>query len=111
MKIPFLLDITNDKRQITVPNGRALEILPQQLQLKQTRPGETWLAFPVDEKGYNPLAADAPVYLLSNSFPFEDLSSRERAGFGRTGFGKGDPRRSNRSSEPRFPCSTPSLAC
>ncbi|MGB7821501.1 MAG: hypothetical protein WBL22_04840 [Candidatus Sulfotelmatobacter sp.] len=50
MKIPFLLDITNDKRQITVPNGRALEILPQQLQLKQTRPGETWLAFPVDEK-------------------------------------------------------------
>jgi len=31
-----------------------LEVLPHQLQLKQTGPGETWLAFPVDERGYNP---------------------------------------------------------
>jgi hypothetical protein len=54
MKILFLLDITNDRREITVPNGRALEVLPHQLQLKQTGPGETWLAFPVDDKGYNP---------------------------------------------------------
>jgi hypothetical protein len=54
MKILFLLDVTNDKQEITVPNGRALEVLPQQLQLKQTGPGETWLAFPVDEKRYNP---------------------------------------------------------
>lgn len=54
MKILFLLDIINDKQEITVPNGRALEVLPHQLQLKQTGPGETWLAFPIDEKGYNP---------------------------------------------------------
>jgi len=53
MKILFLLDITNDKSEITVPNGRALEVLPHQLQLKQTGPGETWLAFPLDERGYN----------------------------------------------------------
>jgi len=54
MKILFLLDITNHNSEITVPNGRALEVLPQQLQLKQTGPGETWLAFPVDENGYSP---------------------------------------------------------
>jgi len=54
MKILFLLDITNDKSEITVPNGRALEVLPHQPQLKQTGPDETWLAFPVDESGYNP---------------------------------------------------------
>jgi hypothetical protein len=55
MKILFLLDITNDTSKITVPNGRALEVLPHQLQLKQTGPGETWIAFPgVDERGYNP---------------------------------------------------------
>lgn len=54
MKILFLLDIIDEKREITVPNGRALEVLLQQLQLKQTGPSETWLAFPVPEKGYNP---------------------------------------------------------
>jgi hypothetical protein len=54
MKILFLLDITNDNGEITVPNGRALEVLPQELQLRQTGPGETWLAFPLDERGYNP---------------------------------------------------------
>jgi hypothetical protein len=54
VKILFLLDITNDQSEITVPNGRALEVLPHQLQLRQTGPGETWLAFPVDESGYNP---------------------------------------------------------
>jgi hypothetical protein len=54
MKILFLLDITNEKQEITVPNGRALEVLPRELQLRQTGPGETWLAFPVDENGYNP---------------------------------------------------------
>jgi hypothetical protein len=54
MKIIFLLDIRNDKKEITVPNGRALEILPWQLQLKQTASCETWLALPLDEKGYNP---------------------------------------------------------
>jgi hypothetical protein len=54
MKILFLLDITNDKQEITVPNGRALEVLPQELQLRQTGPGETWLVLPVDDKGYNP---------------------------------------------------------
>jgi hypothetical protein len=35
MKILFLLDITNDKQEITVPNGRALEVFPQQLQPNQ----------------------------------------------------------------------------
>jgi hypothetical protein len=54
MKILFLLDITNDKKEVTVPNGRALEVLPTQLQLKQTGPGETWLAFPTDGTGYRP---------------------------------------------------------
>jgi len=54
MKILFLLDITNDKQEITVPNGRALEVLPHELQLRQTGPSETWLALPVDDKGYNP---------------------------------------------------------
>jgi hypothetical protein len=54
MKILFLLDITNEKQEITVPNGRALEVLPRELQLRQTGPGETWLAFPVDENGFNP---------------------------------------------------------
>ncbi len=54
MKILFLLDGTNDKSEITVPNGRALEVFPHQLQLRQTGPCETWLAFPVDERGYNP---------------------------------------------------------
>ena len=43
MKTLFLLDITSDKQEITVPNGRTLEVLPQQLQLKQAGPGETWL--------------------------------------------------------------------
>ena len=54
IKIIFLLDITNDKKEVTVPNGRALEVLSTQLQLKQTGPGETWLAFPTDEMGYRP---------------------------------------------------------
>jgi hypothetical protein len=54
MKILFLIDITDEQGEVTVPNGRALEILPRQLQLKQTSPCETWLAFPVDENGYNP---------------------------------------------------------
>jgi hypothetical protein len=39
MKILFLLNITNDKQEITVPNGRALEVLPQQLQLRQMASG------------------------------------------------------------------------
>jgi hypothetical protein len=63
MKILFLLDITNDKSEITIPNGRALEVLPYQLQLRQTGPGETWLAFPVDERGYNP-QSDSHVPLV-----------------------------------------------
>ena len=54
MKILFLPDVTNGKSEITVPNGCALEVLPHQLQLEQTGPGETWLAFPVDERGYDP---------------------------------------------------------
>ena len=54
MKILFLLEITNDNGEITAPNGRALEVLPQELQLRQTGRGETWLAFPGDDKGYNP---------------------------------------------------------
>jgi len=39
IKIIFLLDITNDKSEITVPNGRALEVLslPHQLQLETDR--------------------------------------------------------------------------
>lgn len=57
MKILFLLDITDEKGEVTVPNARALEILPRQLQLKQTAPCETWLAFPVDEEGYNPTSS------------------------------------------------------
>jgi hypothetical protein len=48
IEIIFLLDITNDKREITVPNGRALEVLslPHQLQLKQTGPGENMACLP-----------------------------------------------------------------
>lgn len=48
MKIIFLLDITNDKSEITVPSGRALEVLslPHQLQLKQTGPGENMACLP-----------------------------------------------------------------
>ena len=57
LKILFLLDIINDKHEITVPNARALEVLPHQLQRKQTGPGETWLVFPVDGTGYNPESA------------------------------------------------------
>jgi hypothetical protein len=56
IEIIFLLDITNDKSEITVPNGRVSEVLslPHQLQLKQTGPGENMACLPVDERGCDP---------------------------------------------------------
>jgi hypothetical protein len=66
MKILFLLDITDEKGKVTAPNARALEVRPRQLQLKQTAPCETWLAFPVDEKGYNPTSSS---FVLLVRFP------------------------------------------
>jgi len=102
MKILFLLDIVNDKQEITVPNGRAMEVLPHQLQLRQTGPGETWLAFPVDESGYNhqsnsfvplvrfpvalkppntgSLVQKTPVEKPSSSPPLPRARSRQRRG-------------------------------
>jgi hypothetical protein len=76
MKILFLLDITDEKGEIRVPNGRALEILPRQLQLKQTAPCETWLAFPVDEKGYNP---ESSSFIPLVRFPVALKPCRDRA--------------------------------
>jgi hypothetical protein len=62
--------------KFTVPNGRALEVLPHQLQLKQTGPGETWLAFLVDDKGYNP---ESKSFVPLVRFPVSLKRPKERS--------------------------------
>jgi len=49
MKVIFFLDQVDANGKVVEANIRALEVLPEKLQLRQVAPDQTWLALPVGE--------------------------------------------------------------
>jgi len=68
--------LTNDKQEITAPNGRTLEVLPQQTATEAAGTRRNMAGLPVDETGFNP-QSNSYVPLVRFSVGAEAAQGRE----------------------------------